>query len=149
MLAALPAQRDFDIMAPVGPAVHHNVASKVKRPIPPGIQTNGNAQSSKASPSPSISSKKPPLSAKQPPHSASERSITASTVRPINRARRENSSQIAGRNSRNSAGLRSASMAADTAAQFAAPPPYSMSIIEPVVHVESNSLVQSLPITSS
>lgn len=123
--AAQPAQRDIDIMAPVGTTVHHNVANKVKRPIPPGIQTNGMIQSSKSSPSPSMSAKKPPSSAKQPPHSASERSITASTVRPINRARREPSSQILGRNSRNSAGLRSASMAADMAGHDE-PPPYSM-----------------------
>ncbi|KAI8687713.1 hypothetical protein NCS55_00023300 [Fusarium keratoplasticum] len=111
-------------MAPVGPVVHQNVATKAKRPIPPGIQTNGVISSSKSSPSPSMSAKKPPPSAKQPPHSASERAITASTVRPINRARRETASQLAGRHSRNSAGLRSASMAAETTPHDAEPPPY-------------------------
>ncbi|KAK6722985.1 hypothetical protein SNK04_001837 [Fusarium graminearum] len=111
-------------MAPVGPIVQQNVAHKVKRPIPPGIQTNGAMISSKSSPSPSMSAKKPPPSAKQPPHSASDRAITASSVRPINRARRETASQMQGRHSRNSAGLRSASMVADQIAHDAEPRPY-------------------------
>src|SRR6478609_6700074 len=113
-------------MAPVGPIVHQNVANKVKRPVPPGIQTNGAITSSKSSPSPSMSAKKPPPSAKQPPHSASDRAITASTVRPVNRARRETASQLQGRHSRNSAGLRSASLAADHSSHDAEPRPYSM-----------------------
>ncbi|KAH7153084.1 Spt20 family-domain-containing protein [Dactylonectria macrodidyma] len=111
-------------MAPVGPVVHHNASNKIKRPIPPGIQTNGAITSAKNSPSPLMSAKKPPLSAKQPPHSASERAITASTVRPVNRARRETSSQVLGRNSRNSAGLRSASLAADMSSHDREPQPY-------------------------
>ncbi|WKT38499.1 hypothetical protein QSH57_000317 [Fusarium oxysporum f. sp. vasinfectum] len=111
-------------MAPVGPIVHQNVANKVKRPVPPGIQTNGAITSSKSSPSPSMSAKKPPPSAKQPPHSASDRAITASTVRPVNRARRETASQLQGRHSRNSAGLRSASLAADHSSHDAEPRPY-------------------------
>ncbi|SCN73918.1 related to positive cofactor 2 [Fusarium fujikuroi] len=111
-------------MAPVGPIVHQNVANKVKRPVPPGIQTNGAITSSKSSPSPSMSAKKPPPSAKQPPHSASDRAITASTVRPVNRARRETASQLQGRHSRNSAGLRSASLAADHSGHDAEPRPY-------------------------
>ncbi|KAL6411177.1 hypothetical protein AUP68_04875 [Ilyonectria robusta] len=111
-------------MAPVGTVVHHNGNNKIKRPIPPGIQTNGATPSAKNSPSPLMSAKKPPLSAKQPPHSASERAITASTVRPVNRARRETSSQILGRNSRNSAGLRSASLVGDMSSHYREPPPY-------------------------
>ncbi|KAG4295055.1 hypothetical protein FPRO06_01639 [Fusarium proliferatum] len=71
-----------------------------------------------------MSAKKPPPSAKQPPHSASDRAITASTVRPVNRARRETASQLQGRHSRNSAGLRSASLAADHSGHDAEPRPY-------------------------
>ncbi|KAL6864513.1 Spt20 family domain-containing protein [Trichoderma novae-zelandiae] len=98
------------------------VPTKIKRPVPPGIQTNG-AASLAGSPSPSLASSKPP-SAKQPPNSASDRAITASTVRPINRVRRDTLNQASGRNSRNSAGMRSASLAADTAAHGYEPPPY-------------------------
>ncbi|KAK8920060.1 SAGA complex subunit spt20 [Metarhizium anisopliae] len=83
-------------MVTTSPVVQQNGAAKIKRPVPPGIQTNGIA-SSNSSPSPSMSAKKPPTSAKQAPNSASDRSITASTVRPVNRARRENSSQAAGK----------------------------------------------------
>lgn len=100
------------------------VSSKMKRPVPPGIQTNGAASSLAGSPSPSLASSKPPSSAKQPPSSASDRAITASTVRPINRVRRDTLNQTSGRNSRNSAGMRSASFAADTAAHGCDPPPY-------------------------
>ncbi|KAH6885753.1 Spt20 family-domain-containing protein [Thelonectria olida] len=110
-------------MAPVAAAVHQHVGNKIKRPIPAGIQTNGAIPLAKNSPSPLMSAKKPPLSAKQP-HSASERAITASTVRPVNRVRRDTSSQILGRNSRNSAGLRSASLAADMTRHSNQPPPY-------------------------
>jgi hypothetical protein len=73
-----------------------------------------------------MSAKKPPTSSKQTPNSASDRSITASTVRPVNRARRELSSQAAGRNSRNSAGMRTGSFFADAGAKDGGPPPYGM-----------------------
>src|SRR5690349_20070604 len=111
-------------MAPVGPITQQNVANKVKRPIPPGIQTNGAMISSKLSSSPSMSAKKPPPSVKQPPHSASDRAITASTVRPVNRSRRETALQLQGRHSRNSAGIRSASLTADHGAHDTEPRPY-------------------------
>ncbi|KFG87048.1 hypothetical protein MANI_007853 [Metarhizium anisopliae] len=110
-------------MVTTSPVVQQNGAAKIKRPVPPGIQTNGIA-SSNSSPSPSMSAKKPPTSAKQAPNSASDRSITASTVRPVNRARRENSSQAAGRNSRNSAGMRTGSFSVDAGAKDDGPPPY-------------------------
>ncbi|GJC83593.1 SAGA complex subunit spt20 [Colletotrichum liriopes] len=104
-------------MAPVVTAVQPpSVASKVKRPVPPGIQTNG-ANSIRSSPSPSMSTKKPP-------NSATTNGANPQSARPVNRTRREPSTQ-AGRISRNSAGLRSASLAADMAsAQAVEPPPY-------------------------
>ncbi|KAF4505833.1 hypothetical protein G6O67_007743 [Ophiocordyceps sinensis] len=111
-------------MAPSSPVVvQQNGVTKAKRPVPPGIQTNG-AMPSTSSPSPSMSAKKPPLSAKHTPTSAGDRTITASTVRPVNRARREASSQAQGRHSRNSAGIRAASFPADMPAQFSEPLPY-------------------------
>ncbi|PON23673.1 hypothetical protein TGAM01_v207320 [Trichoderma gamsii] len=91
----------------------HNAPGKIKRPVPPGIQTNG-AASSTSSPSPSLSNIKPP-SAKAP-SSASDRAITASTVRPNHRVRRDTLNLSAGRSSRNSAGLRSVFFAMDDAA---------------------------------
>ncbi|GJD04531.1 hypothetical protein ColKHC_13356 [Colletotrichum higginsianum] len=104
-------------MAPVVTAVHPpSVASKVKRPVPPGIQTNG-ASSARSSPSPSMSTKKPP-------NAATANGVNPQSARPTNRTRREPSTQ-AGRISRNSVGLRSASLAADmTSVQFVEPPPY-------------------------
>lgn len=110
-------------MAPSSPVVQQNGAAKAKRPVPPGIQTNGPMPAT-SSPSPSISAKKPPPSARQTPTSAGDRTITASTVRPVNRARREASFQAQGRNSRNSAGIRAASFSADMAAQYSEPLPY-------------------------
>ncbi|KAF9871159.1 hypothetical protein CkaCkLH20_11328 [Colletotrichum karsti] len=104
-------------MAPVVTAIQPPaVASKIKRPVPPGIQTNG-ASSIRSSPSPSMSTKKPP-------NSATMNGANPQSARPANRTRREPSAH-AGRNSRNSAGLRSASLAADlAAAQAVEPPPY-------------------------
>ncbi|KAK1994340.1 hypothetical protein LX36DRAFT_751786 [Colletotrichum falcatum] len=104
-------------MAPVVTAVQPpSVASKVKRPVPPGIQTNG-ASSIRSSPSPSMSIKKTP-------NSATMNGANPQSARPANRTRREPSNQ-ASRISRNSAGLRSASFAADMAsAQAVEPPPY-------------------------
>jgi transcription factor SPT20 len=112
-------------MAPIGTATQNNVATKAKRPVPPGIQTNG-GPSSTSSPSPLLSAKKPPPNAMQPPNSASDRSITASTVRPVNRARRETSSQIQGRNSRSSAGLRAQSISHENGTHDDGPIPYAV-----------------------
>ncbi|GKT44518.1 uncharacterized protein ColSpa_04699 [Colletotrichum spaethianum] len=111
-------------MAPVVTAVQPpSVASKIKRPVPPGIQTNG-ASSIRSSPSPSMSTKKPP-------NSATTNGANPQSARPANRTRREPSTQ-ASRISRNSVGLRSASLAADMAsAQAVEPPPYSQSLLEP------------------
>ncbi|KFH48434.1 SAGA complex subunit-like protein [Hapsidospora chrysogenum ATCC 11550] len=85
-------------MAPVG--AQPNGLSKVKRPAPPGIQTSDSLST------PLSVASKPVGPAKSQPYSASERTITASTVRPVNRTRRESTMQL-GRNSRNSARLRS------------------------------------------
>lgn len=101
------------IMAPASPVVQQNGAAKIKRPIPPGIQTNG-ITSLNSSPSPSMSHRSQPASAKQAPNSASDRSITASTVRPVNPTRRETSIQAPGRRSRDSAGMRTGSFSAGT-----------------------------------
>ncbi|CAH0002013.1 unnamed protein product, partial [Clonostachys byssicola] len=111
------------IMAPVGPVVVQNPISKMKRPPPPGIQTNG-VVATTPSPSPSASAKKPPPSAKQPtPNPGVERNITTSTVRPVNRVRRDTITQL-GRNSRNSTGLRSSSVVADPQGLDGGPRPY-------------------------
>ena len=110
-------------MAPVTTAIQSNGATKTKRPAPPGIQTNGIPSSS---PSPLMSAKKPSPSAKPITISANDRTITASTVRPVSRTRREASSQAVGRNSRNSAGLRLGFGVMDSSAQDDEPPPYGM-----------------------
>ncbi|KAF6822014.1 hypothetical protein CPLU01_12259, partial [Colletotrichum plurivorum] len=104
-------------MAPVVTAIQPPaVASKIKRPVPPGIQTNG-ASSIRSSPSPSMSTKKPP-------NSATTNGANPASARPANRPRREPSAQ-GGRISRNSAGMRSASLAADMmTGQAVEPPPY-------------------------
>ncbi|EGY16559.1 hypothetical protein VD0002_g3114 [Verticillium dahliae] len=69
----------------------------------------------KSSPSPSLSTKKPPNSA----------GANAAPARPTNRTRREPSAQLTGRISRNSAGVRSASMAIEMASlRSVQPPPY-------------------------
>merc|ERR1712000_340792 len=89
-------------MAPV--AVQTNGANKLKRSAPTETQTNG-ATTMNASSMPSASKSKTPATAKVSANSVSERPI-ASSVRPSNRIRRDTANQ-AGRNSRNSAGLRS------------------------------------------
>ena len=100
-------------------------APKIKRPPPPGIQTNGVVHST-SSPSPSMSNKKTTPVTKQPtPNSASDRNIAVSSVRGINRARREATSLSLGRNSRNSAGMRTDPFSAEMDGQISEPPPYS------------------------
>lgn len=113
-------------MAPVATATatpvpsHNPNATKIKRPPPPGIQTNG-APSSRSSPSqsPSMSTKRTPTGgnkAQPTPNSASVNGVVRATS---NRPRREQSIQVAsagaGRNGRIN-GLRSASLAIDSAA---------------------------------
>ncbi|KAG5989102.1 hypothetical protein E4U52_005915, partial [Claviceps spartinae] len=112
-------------MAPGSPVVvQQNGTAKVKRPVPPGIQTNG-ALTLNTSPSPSLPNRNPPASAKQTPNSAGDRSITASTIRPIHRARRETLSSIAGRSSRNSISMRAGSCSAETSHHEGGPPPFA------------------------
>jgi transcription factor SPT20 len=111
-------------MAPVVTAIpppQPAAAPKSKRPIPPGIQTNGVVSTSKSSPSPSMSAKRTP-SAIHPP--LNPPAVNGSSTRPANRQRREQSAQLLGRGQR-SAGLRSASMAPDAAAASSIEPlPY-------------------------
>jgi transcription factor SPT20 len=109
-------------MAPVIPPIP-SIANKAKRPIPSNIQTNG-APSATASPSPLLSAKKPPVNGMQPPNSAGDRTITASTVRPVNRNRREASQQLQGRNLRNGVGTRAASLSLEHGVPDDGPIPY-------------------------
>ena len=111
-------------MPPVGLGLQQPPApSKAKRSISATVQVNGDALP-KSSPSPSLPSNKPPLNIKATPNSASDRTVTPSTVRPVNRNRRETSLHNAGRSSRNSAGLRSGSFSAAAAAQDEGSLPY-------------------------
>ncbi|CAI4211865.1 unnamed protein product [Parascedosporium putredinis] len=73
-----------------------------------------------------MSAKKPSNGAKQNANSATNAAAGGAqqTARPQSRSRRETSAQLMGRNSRNSAGLRSASLAADAFPQSLEPPPY-------------------------
>lgn len=123
-------------MAPGSPVVvQQNGTAKVKRHVPPGIQTNG-ALTLNTSPSPSLPNRNPPASAKQTPNSAGDRSITASTIRPIHRARRETLSSIAGRSSRNSISMRAGSCSAETGHHEGGPPPFG-SLCLPYIHLYS------------
>lgn len=127
-------------MAPSATTVQ--TLAKTKRPIPPGIQTNG-INSSTSSPSPSMSAGRLPNSAsKIPPNSATSNGIgSASGVRSANRARRDAPSQILGRGQRNtSVGLRSGSIAGEfVTPQATGPQPYGkliirVSAIHPNIH---------------
>jgi len=115
-------------MAPSTTAVQ-SLSAKVKRPIPPGIQTNG-INSSTSSPSPSMSASRLPGSgAKYPPNSATSNGVGSrgAGVRATNRTPRDVPGQLLGRGQRNSSvGLRSASIAGDlNISQSAEPQPYS------------------------
>jgi len=89
-------------MAPVTTTTQA-LPAKIKRPVPPGIQTNG-INSSTSSPSPSLSSAKLPNSAKNPPHSATSNGVGASGPRSANRLRRDGSTQAFGRGQRSAVG---------------------------------------------
>lgn len=103
--------------------------SKVKRPVPPGIQTNG-INSSTSSPSPSMSNSRLPSTAKYPPNSATSNGAgsNASGARSASRNRRDAPPQLLGRGQRNSSvGLRSASLVGESSiAHVAEPQPYGM-----------------------
>lgn len=115
-------------MAPVATAIptpvpnHNPGAAKIKRPPPPGIQTNG-AASSRSSPSQS-----PSMSVKRTPTGGNKAQATPTTVavNGVNRSasgkpRREASAQANGRIVRLN-GLRSASLALDSAVPQAIEP---------------------------
>lgn len=120
-------------MAPSATAAK-TVPGKVKRPIPPGIQTNG-INASNSSPSPSMSASRGSTGAKYPPTSATGTAAptSASGARSANRSRRDTPVQLLGRGQRNtSVGLRSGSVVGELAPpQAAEPQPYSMSMIMP------------------
>jgi transcription factor SPT20 len=104
------------------------VSSKIKRPVPPGIQTNG-INSSASSPSPSMSASRLPSGSKMGPNSATSNGVgNNSAVRPPNRTRREAPPQLLGRGQRNGSvglGLRSGSIVGDSVvAQTLTPQPY-------------------------
>ena len=103
--------------------------SKIKRPVPPGIQTNG-INSSTSSPSPSMSTGRLPSAAKATPHSATTNGNGTSAPRSANRNRRDGSSQLLGRGQRNgSVGVRSSSILGDSGAVQAPPVmPYGMEV---------------------
>jgi len=99
------------------------VASKIKRPIPPGIQTNG-VVTSQSSPSPSMSAKRAPSAVRQPSNPPTTNGANPPSARPQNRPRRDASGNILGRGQR-SAGLRSASIVPDfSMSTNTEPPPY-------------------------
>ena len=126
-------------MAPtVAAAPAAPVATKVKRPIPPGIQTNGVAPS-RSSPSPSMSAKRAPSAVRQPSNPPATGGTTPVSARPPNRPRRDASGQALGRGQR-SAGLRSASTAPDLATSPTTEPlPYG-SYISALRHVQPRSM---------
>ncbi|KAH9216979.1 Spt20 family-domain-containing protein [Leptodontidium sp. 2 PMI_412] len=101
--------------------------SKVKRPVPPGIQTNG-INSSTSSPSPSISNSRLPSTTKLPTNPATSNGAgsNASGARSASRNRRDAPPQLLGRGQRNSSvGMRSASLVGDSGiAHVAEPQPY-------------------------
>lgn len=111
-------------MSPATAVATPTAATKGKKATPTNIHTNG-VVSSTSSPSPSISNKKVSSGTKPAPNSAGDRNITVSTVRPVNRGRRDTSSGAAGRHSRNSAGLRTGDTSGNMTGQDDGPPPYS------------------------
>jgi transcription factor SPT20 len=108
-----------------------SISTKIRRPVPHGIQTNTNGiNSSTSSPSPSMSAGRLPSAAKYAPSSATSNGVgsNSSGARSANRNRREGPGQILGRGQRNSSvGLRSASIAGELLIpQVAEPQFYSM-----------------------
>ncbi|OTA57918.1 hypothetical protein K449DRAFT_436929 [Hypoxylon sp. EC38] len=105
-------------MAPVVAAVPPPPTPKIKRPPPPGIQTNG-VSSSQSSPSPNMSAKRPPPAVakqqqQQTSNSTTMNGVNGNTHRPgPARSRRDTSNHGSGRNQRNNASLRSATLAPD------------------------------------
>ncbi|SPO03977.1 uncharacterized protein DNG_06660 [Cephalotrichum gorgonifer] len=111
-------------MGPVATAVPPSPvpAGKAKKPIPPGIQTNGAGPS--PSPSPTMTTKKAPNSAKAasiPPPPTPNGTGGQAQKAPQNRPRREASAQLS-RTSRNSVSLRASSVADEMIAQASKPP---------------------------
>ena len=126
-----------------------SMASKIKRPVPPGIQTNG-MNSSTSSPSPSLSASRLPSGSKVAPNSATSNGVgNSSAVRSANRSRREAPPQLLGRGQRNGSvglGLRSGSIVGDSvAAQTLTPQPYgTLSILCRENSAKSCSEIQQL-----
>lgn len=111
-----------------------SMSSKIKRPVPPGIQTNG-INSSTSSPSPSMSASRLPSGSKVAPNSATSNGVgNSSAVRSANRARRDAPPQLLGRGQRNGSvglGLRSGSIVGDSVVpQTLTPQPYGPSSIQ-------------------
>ncbi|RFU27705.1 hypothetical protein B7463_g8631, partial [Scytalidium lignicola] len=114
-------------MAPSATTVQA-LTTKVKRPIPPGIQTNG-INSSTSSPSPSMSARGLPSGGvKYPPNSAAS-NASNSGPRSANRTRRDTPGQLLGRGQRTtSVGLRSGSAVGEISVpQAVQPQPYIQS----------------------
>lgn len=110
-------------MAPAATATQ-TVSTKIKRPIPPGIQTNG-LNSSTSSPSPSMST------ARLPSANSNGAASAVNGPRSANRNRRDAPTQLLGRGQRNSSvGLRSAGINGDSGAVHAVqPPPYGTLLV--------------------
>ncbi|KAI9051422.1 hypothetical protein LZ554_004468 [Drepanopeziza brunnea f. sp. 'monogermtubi'] len=113
-------------MAPTSvTATAQSQTSKFKRPVPPGIQTNG-IHSSTSSPSPSMPASRLPSAAKYPPNSATSNGTGSSSgPKSANRNKRDAPSQLPGRGQRNSSvGLRSGGIMDFTIGQNAEPQPF-------------------------
>lgn len=114
-------------MAPSA-TVTQSMSAKVKRPVPPGIQTNG-INSSTSSPSPSMSAGRlPNATPRNTSGSAASNGVPNGSAGPrsASRIRRDTPAQLLGRGQRNSSvGLRSASLMGESAMIPAGPQPYS------------------------
>lgn len=109
-------------MSPATAVAIPTPATKAKKPSPIGTNINGIAHYT-SSPSPSLANKKMAATAK-PPGGAAGGAVAVPTVRPVNRARRDANSQVAGRHSRNSAGRRTGSISDDPSANGGCTLPY-------------------------
>lgn len=117
------AQGSTSTMAPVVAAVVPPPPTpKIKRPPPPGIQTNG-VSSLQSSPSPNMTAKRPPPAVTKQQQQQQQHTSNSSATNGANgtahrpgvaRSRRDTSNQVQGRNQRNNASLRSATLAPDT-----------------------------------